>query len=443
MRKKLAFRAVTALALLGSSAACGNSDPAVEKRSDTGTDTGATIHDTQVTPDTNVLPDTSVDSSVELDTGAAPDSTAPDSTAPDSTAPDSTAPDSTVPDSTVPDTSPVVDTGAFDALGDAIGDAVVDSGPKDAVADVVTVVTDKTTGHACTTTDDCNVTGDGVSYCTNASIYAIGPLDPTPVCTQFSASVNVCDPGPLDATGNQTTLMLCDNGQGLCSETPSGGVAGKSVCEPFCRMDDTGAWITRCLGKNACSPSSLIADATTGRNELYGNCFGGCSSNADCPTASVCDPVEKLCVGVKCTSNASCTSAWTGAPAAWKCDLTAGSATNGYCSFQYAKKVGDLCDPSKTSNQDCLCFNGATATQGVCTALCTTGRAGDCPTGFVCDPLLNTVDAAGKQIYAATFAVPAGVSAYCAATCVADTDCKAGQKCTVHAGMGVQKTCSM
>jgi hypothetical protein len=332
-------------------------------------------------------------------------------------------------DTKKPDTGPAGETGGDGAV------AVI-------CAPAAGANTDCTTGKTCTSNDTCDLTGNGFSHCTATGTYIVGPLNPTPICTQFDTSgADVCDPGAIDpATGDQTQIVGCDGNTGLCMETPTNKKAGAATCDPMCEMDDTGKFTTTCAGKNACSPSGLGTDATTMKKFAIGTCQGGCSANADCPTGSVCDPLEKICTNVKCTADAACKTAWSTGPAAWKCDLGATSATKGFCTFQYAKNPGDVCNPAATV-QECLCIATTGVTQGVCSALCTTGHAGDCATGSVCDPLWNSTDSTGAAVFPATFAWPAGVAGYCVSTCTADADCKASQKCTVHGGMGTQKSC--
>lgn len=328
-----------------------------------------------------------------------------------------------------------------DVLTDTKTETAADTGPAVICAPAAGANTDCTTGAACATNDDCDLTGNGLSHCTGANVYIVGPINPTPICTQFDTTgADACDPGEIDpATGEQTQIVTCDGSKGLCTETPENNKAGAAMCEPFCQLDPTGKFVTSCTGKNACSPKVLGTDTATGKGVLIGTCFGGCSADADCPSGSKCDVLQKICVNVTCKNDAECKTKWSTAPASWKCEL-AGGATSGFCKFLYAKAVGDLCDPNAT-NDECLCIAGTGATQGVCGALCKTGNTTDCVNNTVCDPLLNVKDSTGADIYAAGFALPAGMSGICVMKCAADADCKAGQKCELSAGMGTQKTC--
>ena len=379
------------------------------------------------------------DSVVSVDSGT--DSGAADSVASDSAVADTSATDSTSTDTGVVDASTdtaVVDSGADTGVADTgVADSGTDGGSVCvgdsfiAAGDASGTTPDRTTGNTCTSSTTCDVSGSGLSFCTGSG-YAIGALDPTPVCEQGTTTgTDACDPGPLDSSGNQTQLRLCDGDTGLC--TKSGTNA--SMCEAYCEMDDTGAWIKQCAGKNACSPWALGTDSC-GVNFLVGTCYGGCSADTDCPSGNVCDAVAKVCVGVSCASDTDCTNAWSGAPSYWKCNTT-----TGHCGFLYPKSIGTTCDPTKTTTADCLCIpTTSNAAAGVCANACTTGRATDCPLGYACDPLLNTTSSGGNPIYAPSFAMPSGMGGYCMAKCATTADCAAGQVCELSAGM-TQKTC--
>ena len=193
-------------------------------------------------------------------------------------------------------------------------------------------------------------------------------------------------------------------------------------------MRADGTWAEKCAGKNACNAEALTTDAA-GKTLLMGMCQGGCTSNADCPTGSVCDAVENICVNKKCTSDTTCKLVFTTPPAAWKCETA-----TGYCKFLFPKKLGDAC----TLASDCLCLKAAT-TAGYCTEICKTGST-ECGTGYSCDALLVAKDAAGKDRYTMT-SLPAGLSGYCVKNCTSDLGCATSTKCVLSGGMGTQKTC--
>lgn len=346
------------------------------------------------------------------DTGAGKDTGTPDTGAPGDTGIDDTG---TSPDTGLLDTGPL-DTGLLDTGTDTgVGDTgVVDTGTDTGV------VADRTTGKTCTFDADCDVTGLGLGVCTNA-IYIVGPLNPTAVCMQIDFSgADACTPT------DTTTIRYCDGDTGICIQSGTSA----ATCEPRCQLKGDGTWVESCAGKNACYPEALTT-ASDGKTLVVGSCQGGCVSNADCPSGSVCDTGQNICVNKKCTSDTACKTAWgTGAPAAWKCDTAAG-----YCKFIYAKTLGAAC----TSATDCLCLKGTTATAGYCTDICKTG-SGECASGYSCDPLLTATSSTGGALYTMT-SLPAGLSGYCAKNCTSDAGCPTGTKCVLSGGMGAQKTC--
>ncbi len=314
------------------------------------------------------------------------------------------------------------DTGTFDT---GTFDTAFDSGTTDSIVVVDTgtdtgVVADKTTGKVCTSDIDCDVTGYGLGHCTN-KLYIVGPLNPTAVCMQIDfGGGDACV--PTDAT----TIYYCDGDTGICLQSGT----SPATCEPRCQLKGDGTWVEKCAGNNACYPEALTT-ATDGKTLVVGSCQGGCVTSADCPSGSVCDVGQNLCVNKTCTSDAGCKTAWgTGAPAAYKCDFT-----SGYCKFLYSKVLGDTC----TTATDCLCLKGTT-TAGYCTTICKTGSAGECPTGYSCDSLLTAKSTTGTDLYTMT-SLAAGLSGYCAKNCTSDLGCATGTTCKLSGGMGTQKTC--
>ncbi len=277
--------------------------------------------------------------------------------------------------------------------------------------------TPKTTGKECKTADDCDPEGltDGFAFCSNAA-YAVGPLNPTPICFLYNPAEDVCQ-----AT-DDTTIRFCDGGTGLC--TKSGDQ--KSACEAMCQFDSTGKSLVACAGKNSCNPSIFGTDNTM-KVVGIGTCQGGCDADADCPSGSKCDPLQKFCIKT-CTANSGCT--YTGSPATYQCDTARGA-----CTFKYPKNVGDAC----ATADDCLCFKNTADAGGYCVGLCKTGGAA-CGSGTTCDALLPLKDKMGADIWSFTAGQPAGLAGYCLKNCTADTDCVAGQACEASAGV-TQKTC--
>lgn len=331
------------------------------------------------------------------------------------------------------DTGTVLDTGPLDTGTGFDSGAGFDTGFDSGTADSIVVIdsatdtgtdtgvlADKTTGKICTSDVDCDLTGLGLGVCTNG-IYIVGPLNPTAVCMQIDfGGGDACLPT------DTTTIRYCDGDTGICLQS---GTAA-ATCEPRCQLKGDGTWVETCAGKNACYPEALTT-ATDGKTLVVGSCQGGCVTSADCPSGSVCDVGQNLCVNKTCTSDTACKTAWgTGAPAAWKCDFT-----SGYCKFIYTKVLGDAC----TTATDCLCLKGTT-TAGYCTTLCKAGSTGECPTGYSCDSLLTAKSTTGADLYTMT-SLPAGLSGYCVKNCTSDLGCPTGTTCKLSGGMGTQKTC--
>ncbi len=273
----------------------------------------------------------------------------------------------------------------------------------------------KIVGKACTTDDDCDPKsiGDGWARCTKTA-YIVGPANPTAVCVGFGdGSSDACDP---------SVSLTCDGDVGFCWKSSATG-AGPARCDAMCKFDKAGASLTKCLGLNACNIKSVDKS-----ENYYGNCFGGCSKDADCPSGSKCDPYQQFCAK-SCTSDATCGKI-TGSTI-WGCDLTRSA-----CAFKYTKKPGDAC----TKSDDCPCLKATADTTGQCVSICKTGD-GTCPSGTVCDPFLVTKATDGTPLFSGWTKMPDGIGGYCMKTCTADTDCTAfGQVCDMSGAM-TTKTC--
>lgn len=234
-----------------------------------------------------------------------------------------------------------------------------------------------TTGEACMSDDECDVTGSGTSLC-SATAFTNGPLDPTPAC--FSID---CTPG------TRTFPKLCDGNRGLCLSAGSTG-----LCLGLCTFDlASGSPPTGCIGKDACNAYGMSPD---GDAHGVGYCIGGCRGG-DCPSGSSCQVESGFCVK---------------SPSV------------------YSKKLGDACTSADAMPPaKCNCFTDAATKTGYCTTFCQAGITA-CPGGFVCDPLLPVKSTA----------VPYGIAGACLRQCSSDAECAGGTHCRRSPAMTVS-TC--
>ncbi len=258
---------------------------------------------------------------------------------------------------------------------------------------------DKTTGKKCTTDEDCNVSGAGISKGTREGVYAAGSYDPTPVCIGVGDGAGTPGCTPTDTS----RVEMCDCGTGICYSTSRGG-----ICFPYCKFDDTGSAPVGCEGRNLCNVYAWGRE-TDGKLLGAGICFGGCHQDSDCVVATEkCQVETSLCVKALAT---------------------------------FIKAVGEPC--SEDDAKKCYCaYYPKAPTKGVCTSIC---RVGDpswgCPTGFSCTAELPKTDDKGDVLWTTQ---PKGVAGSCMKNCTSDTDCTATfGACVESAGMGGQKTCRL
>jgi len=242
---------------------------------------------------------------------------------------------------------------------------------------------DGTVGKTCATEYDCDITGAGITFCSNA-LFVLGTINPTPICIGIE-----CDPGP------GTGVTKCDAGHGVCVDTSA---SGSGICFPFCSFDGGGAPPVGCVGKNACTPYRWSIDPS-GIVTGTGLCIGGCRSDSDCTAGDKCQIEQGYCVK--------------------KLDA-------------YVLKPGEVCTKADATSKPakCNCAYSSSTGTGYCTLTCRVG-IDTCPTGLTCDPQLPKSDFA---------AAPKSISGSCLPNCASDTDCKGAGKCLESVGTG-QKTC--
>jgi hypothetical protein len=253
-------------------------------------------------------------------------------------------------------------------------------------------------GLPCQSDSDCRPPGGpGVNICSSS---LSDPIFPTPVCVLLT-----CDPYAslfCDAPPNQSS-----NTPGVCLQTgtnPDGGDP-PGVCLPLCGIDGTGSAPEGCVGNDTCVNMGL-AEFSTSRNAVWGPgyCWGGCTTDSECPTGSSCQTNEGICVrtvtpptkalGAPCTSadNGSATT-----PAACNCVVDPWTSTMAGTCTQFcivdspaaACPAGYLCDSFETTDVFPIQSVGIA---GSCLHACD-GDAGTCPANLTC----VTSDTAGPD----------------------------------------------
>jgi hypothetical protein len=272
------------------------------------------------------------------------------------------------------------DTGSDAPRGDALSDAnhdsaPVDTGAKDSAEENDSskpTAYDGTTGQPCATDSDCRPPGGpGVNVC-STSLFAPDTYYPTAVCIL-----------PTCAPGSGSTLHFCDgpddsSSPGVC--VPSG--AGGDFCLPKCAYDTTGDAATGCLANDTCLTWAAAPESG------FGYCFGGCTSDSQCPAGQLCQVDQEICVTTPTTPT---------------------------------KALGAACTTADTASGACYCLAGSKGT-GFCTSSCTIGGP-SCAAGSTCDALLYTSDGYSKQ--------NVGMGGYCLLTCEPDggPSCPASASC--------------
>ncbi len=262
-----------------------------------------------------------------------------------------------------------------------------DPGPKTKPAGAGTSY-DDTVGQPCSSDTTCDVTGLGDTRCAMGA-FGGDSLYPNPVCIGVS-----CDPG------DGTSVMSCDGINGVCLATSSGG-----ICLPACDFDGTSGYKPYgCTGKDACNAYGWGNDSTTGKLIGVGYCYGGCFSDADCPSGERCQREEGVCKKTLDT---------------------------------YTKPIGTACNKGDT---DCFCLYATSTSNGYCSAFCKMDESGWCPSGYTCDAMLPKTDTSGATLFTKA---PATMAGYCLKNCTTDADCTAlNGFCKEMAGTG-RKTCQV
>ena len=282
------------------------------------------------------------------------------------------------------DATVVADAGGLvpDAGSDAtvvVADAGRDAGVADAgVADAGTAVDSGTVGvgAVCTgASSDCHMAAGLTGICSGAS--------PSPSCIATGCAITT-----------PTAVEYCDSDRGVClSGTTS------NYCVQKCGFTNSTSAPTGCTGTNRCNAYGFSRDASSIVSGV-GFCLGGCASTAECPTGTLCQVEEGLCVS----------------PAAF---------------VTYTLAVGSTCTAGTTTTCNCI---GHTGASGVCTKACVVGRAATCASGFTCASDVPKTFSDGSAAFTAQ---PSGTAGNCYKNCVSNASCPTGTYCDTNdvAGM--------
>ena len=249
------------------------------------------------------------------------------------------------------------------------------SGSEAGTGDGGPLMYDGTSGKPCMANSDCQPpNGPGLNVCSTSVTAA--PVYPTPICRNLMT----CDPG------TDGKIHYCDgpddpSSPGVCYAVDNPPQSGRGVCYPQCLIPTDGSAIaeTACQGKNTCGFYGTRVDPASGKTIAIGVCYGGCTTDADCPANS------------KCQTNAS------------SCRQTVSAPT---------KNLGDPCTSADEQSRACVCLSGPSGS-GFCTVACITGSTSyGCPAGYVCDATVSP-SVAGAQN-------DPGLAGNCYATCTGD-----------------------
>lgn len=256
----------------------------------------------------------------------------------------------------------------------------------------------KTTGKACTSDSDCDVTRDGVNKCSD-HLFGGGSYSPAPACVGVDC-----------VAGDGTTPTPCDGDTGWCFSTGGGGGGSGGICIGGCSFDATsGAAPKGCVVGDVCNYFAHTTDPS-GAVRGLGYCFGGCKVDSDCKVrGDRCQIEQGLCMGRLTT---------------------------------FTKKLGDPCTSADAAKfpPPCNCLAPASG-NGYCTTYCEIGGAA-CPSGYTCDALLPAKDpSSGAPLFSAA---PKGLAGFCLKNCTSDADCTAlGGTCGAVAGSPGARTCQV
>ena len=242
----------------------------------------------------------------------------------------------------------------------------------------LTSMYDGTVGLPCASDADCQPPGGpGLAIC---SLSVTPTIYPTPVCMILG-----CDPG------TDSFIHYCDgpddpSSPGICIPVTS----TQSLCLPQCAFAADGSPAQGCIGHDSCNFDGAGTDSN---NDVIGAgyCWGGCTTDAQCPSGTACQINQGECVTAPTTPS---------------------------------KALGQACTSDDTTSGACLCDVDLTSTAanppGLCTQFCQVGLIGDaCPSGYACQAFEpNTLPGSTAGTSTPGFATQnTGLSGLCQAVC--------------------------